>query len=116
MDINTPQFEAMIKANITAKITDIVHKECNSYGIINTDIEVKRLGDYFFAVAHTELQSSSSMHRYNMFCFSTYGIQIHYQDGNAIDKSKKHSIEETIQCVKNYFTFHAAKINSLSFS
>jgi len=110
---NEIEFKAKIIECVISKMEDIINNQCKDYGVININTQIECIGDYIFAVCHTEVKTSSTMNRYNMFCYSSFGIELHYSDNNVIDKGKQYTIKDVVTRAKNYFAHHSNKLNSL---
>lgn len=106
------ELQKLVDQYVIEKINAIIAKECENYGIIGTNTELRHLGRYIFAVSHTKIKTSK-MHRYNLFCFTDSGITLLYLDGNVIDADKFKTIEDVIKNTKGFFSFHSNELNKI---
>ncbi len=112
--LNDKEMQSKIAEIVTSKINAIIADQCKSYGIIGTDTQLHFTENYIFAVSHTKVETSKSMHRYNIFCFSPMAMSLYYSDSNVIDGDKFYTIERAIQQTKNFFAHHSAQLNEVS--
>jgi hypothetical protein len=111
--INTENL-SVVNQRLISKIDAIILDECKSYEISGTHTVLEHINGYIFAVCHTIVKNSTDMHRYNIFCFSDFGVTCLFKNGNFIDNNKYISMYEAIERTKNFFLHHSRKLSQIN--
>lgn len=95
------------------KVNELINKRCNDNGIVNSEIEVKFINDFIFAVSHTEVKSSDIFNVYGFYCFSYLAIDLYYYTSNVTPKDNKYTIDNVVSNTKNFFSHISKELSEL---
>lgn len=97
-----------LKQVMIDKITELVTKECETYGgFSNLKVDIEITDDLVFAVSHCDVPTSTGMHRYGMYVYSALGFALYYHDSNVIDKIHFYGIDNVKRYSHRQFNYLA---------